>query len=528
VDAQTVELPSSGAVAADTATPRWASILFVDETSAALAEKAREPQCFRDLQLDAVIGAVTGPYREFRLEPLFHSPLSTEEDVRWRQAIVRDFERPEVAAALRAFAASQARMGRALDQETKAYHPLAKLRWRFDAIHDYTEGVAALTTALTEAPPASDGLRGVHGALIDYVDSPAFQELWSEAEALADRLHAVRYTILTEPSYVEVRPFASEADYGAELEKIFARFRQSDGTEARVLFEIPGRMTQLEEQILERVARLNAPLFTDLELFCTRHPAFVDPLAERLDRELHFYLAFLEFIGRFAKEHKFTLPPVSKHKTVAVEGGFDLALAASLESGITPVFNDVRLSGAERMGVISGPNQGGKTTFARMVGQLHYLARLGLPVPAAKAELFLSDEIFTHFERQESIAGPGGKLHDDMIRIHAILERATSDSIIILNEIFTSTTIEDAEQLSRAIASKILERDILCFWVTFLDELASLSDQTISIVAEVSPDDPTVRTYRLVRRRPDGLAHALAIAEKYRLAARQLKGRLAR
>jgi DNA mismatch repair protein MutS len=526
VDAQTVELPDVVRTGPVNGPERFASILFRDEPASKAAEEAREPGCFRDLRLDAIVNAVTGPYREFRLEPFFHSPLTSEEDVRWRQEIVRDFEVPAIAEAVRTFAASQARMRRLLEAESKAYHPLAKLRWRFDATHAYADGIATLASALTEASPRSVGLTAVHDALIGYVASPAFQELWSGAGAVAARLGAVRYSLLTLPSYVEVRPFGNQPDYGAELERIFARFRQSDGTQPNLLFEIPGRMTQLEEQILERVARLDAPLFTDLERFCAVHPTFVDPLAERLDRELHFYLSYLEFIGKLPKGLPFTLPNVSKRKLISVEDGFDLALAASLDRGNMPVLNDVRLSGAERMAVISGPNQGGKTTFARMIGQLHYLARLGLPVPAAKADLALCDEIFTHFERQESITGPGGKLHDDMVRIHAILDRASPDSIIILNEIFTSTTIADAERLSRAIASKIHERDILCFWVTFLDELASLSDQTVSIVAEVSPEDPTVRTYRLVRRRPDGLAHALAIADKYRLTSEQLKARL--
>jgi DNA mismatch repair protein MutS len=527
VDAQTVDLPQSGPIAGEIPVARWASLLFRDPASAAAADHAREPDCFRDLRLDSVVGAVVRPYAQFRLEPLFHSPLTSDGDVRWRQQIAKDFQRPAVADALRAFAESQARMRASLAAEAKAYHPLQKLRCRFDARAAYAEGVAGLVSALTEAAPASEGLRDLHGALIEHVASRGFQELWTQAIALADRLDAIRYSVRTEGAYVDVGPFVAGPDYGAEVAALFERFRQTDGSAPRFRFEADGRMTQLEEQILERVARLNAPLFSELSSFCARHAVFCDPLAQRIDRELHFYLSYLEFAARLAPL-AFSFPMVSETKAIAIAGGFDLALAATLEPGTPPVLNDLHLSGGERTAVVTGPNQGGKTTFARMVGQVHYLALLGLPVPAASATLFLCDTVFTHFERQESIGGPGGKLHDDMVRIHAILERASPRSLVILNEIFTSTTLEDASRLSRAIAAKLLGRDILSLWVTFLDELARLSDGTVSMVAEVAADDPAVRTYRIARRPSDGIAHALALAEKYGLTEQCLRQRLAR
>ena len=167
--------------------------------------------------------------------------------------------------------------------------------------------------------------------------------------------------------------------------------------------------------------------------------------------------------------------------------------------------------------MVTGPNQGGKTTFARTIGQCAYLASLGCPVPARHARLTLPDQICTHFERQEDLSTLHGKLDDELVRIHGILSRATDASIIVMNESFSSTTVNDALLIGTKVLERIIELRCVAVYVSFLDELSALDPVCVSMVGEVADDDPTQRTFKFTRRPADGLAYAAALADKYGL-----------
>jgi DNA mismatch repair ATPase MutS len=288
-------------------------------------------------------------------------------------------------------------------------------------------------------------------------------------------------------------------------------------------------MSHVGAQIIDLVARLFDEEFSALGAYCRRYAAFLDPAVRQFERDLQFYLAYLDYIKPMRSAGlSFCLPQLTADsKEIFASDTFDLALAAKLVAMGTPVVsNDFHLSGAERIVVISGPNQGGKTTFARTFGQLHHLAGTGCPVPGSAARLFLADQILAHFEREEDIANLSGKLEDDLIRIQKVLLTATPSSIVIMNEIFTSTTLSDARFLGEKILRQIMQLDVLCIYVTFVDELASLGESIVSLVSTIVPENPVERTYKVTRGPADGLAYALAIAEKHNLTYDRLRRRV--
>lgn len=160
------------------------------------------------------------------------------------------------------------------------------------------------------------------------------------------------------------------------------------------------------------------------------------------------------------------------------------------------------------------------------MGRLHYLASLGVPVPGTCAQLFLPDAIFTHFELGENAEDLRGKLMDDLVRIHDILDQATPRSPVILNEIFTSTSLQDAVDLGSRILGRMARLDVVGVCVTFVDELSRLAPSTVSMVSTVDPEEPARRTYKIVPQPSDRLAQAMVLARKYRLDYEELKGRI--
>lgn len=502
----------------------YQSILFVQNTPDEISQGA---DFLKDLNINQIIETVLSGKEEYQLESFFHMPLKNTEDVLYRQEIVNELENQELYQSFVQFENEMRDIRKIVAQNENLSYPKIKERCLLEAVSQYCESVENLHQYLRNNRPKATGLWRFADFLSNYVESDDFEQLKCRTTETRTALDAVRYSLHIKGKRIEVQRYEESENYSTKLQKFFYKFQQEEVPVYQYQYKDQD-LNHIEANIIDLVSKLYPDAFGQLHSFVEENEDFILPGIQQFERELQFYISWMEYIKPMKEKGlNFCIPELSvSDKNIFGEGCFDLGLAVKLRYTDNPVVsNQFYLEGKERLLIVTGPNQGGKTTFARMIGQLHFFASLGLSVPGIKAKLFLADAIFTHFERQESQATLSGKLQDDVIRIHDVIKQASPSSLIIINEMFASTTLQDAVWLGQKVMEQISNLDALCIYVTFLEELSAFNEKTVSMVSTLEPESQT-RTYKIIRKPADGRAYATYIAKKYRLTYEEIVERM--
>jgi DNA mismatch repair protein MutS2 len=234
--------------------------------------------------------------------------------------------------------------------------------------------------------------------------------------------------------------------------------------------------------------------------------------------------------ARFAQEFDAAIPEFSEGSELRLETARHPVLENKLrKEGRAVVPMTVALGGEERVLVISGPNTGGKTVALKTTGIAALSAQSGIPVAAQRAVLPFFDRVLVDIGDEQSIAADLSTFSAHMLNLKAMLEAATPESLVLVDEMGTGTAPEEGAALAVALLDEFRAKHCIVLATTHHDRLKTYASTTPGVVnAAVEFDDVNLRpTYRLMVGVPGGssgiaIALRLGIAEPIIARARAL------
>ena len=198
----------------------------------------------------------------------------------------------------------------------------------------------------------------------------------------------------------------------------------------------------------------------------------IESFFKMLRTELAFYIGCLNLYGQLAQMDEpisFPLPVSVNERKRSFHGLYDVCLALTMKQRI--VGNDVNADNKDFF-IVTGANQGGKSTFLRSLGLAQLMMQCGMFVPAESFCANLCEGLFTHYKREEDTTMQSGKLDEELSRMSEIVDNITVNSMVLFNESFAATNEREGSEIATAIACALLEKRIAVFFVTHSYEFA--------------------------------------------------------
>lgn len=226
---------------------------------------------------------------------------------------------------------------------------------------------------------------------------------------------------------------------------------------------------------------------------------------EMLRTELAFYVGCVNLHGRLAGKGEpacFPVPASVGSGNRHFSGLYDVCLSLQMKDRVVGNANN---ADRKKLIIITGANQGGKSSFLRSMGLAQVMMQCGMFVGAEAFEAELCRGLFTHYKREEDATMKSGKFDEELARMSQIVDRITPGSLVLFNESFAATNDREGAEIARQIVSALLEKDIKVFFVTHLYEFARgfferKSNDAMFLRAERKADGS--RTFKLLEGEP--------------------------
>ena len=553
--------------------------------------KQLSPTACHDLGLDAVCKSLTDDGKEQKLIMNIISQLTADPRVSaYRQKVFADIlALPELRAKMTElfdkmeFIRSFGTMHKNSDEELGLWH----LFHRLDELNDYINCVEAMRECLSDERIQSQGLKDLRSYIDELYSEAYFAEMKKDIAALRlkasdvqsvtlginvnERFEAVSMGLIS----VNSKPFKKSGIVSNFADAVSAKDKIQDTTD----WDGDMHYRQIDKQQSMSIAEFmdkfggfsavrNSP-FVDGNIRATvvRTPdddstanstfyletvinkmlgSLVKKLRDTLTKyanvaivnisslipEFVYYIRFAEFIGRLTDAGaRFCEAEVSDSTDMTARGFYNLKLAVNLEDKSEIVPNDLDFDADRTLYILTGANRGGKTTITQAVGQLFALAQGGIYIPAESFAYRPVDCIYTHFPADEDKTMDLGRLGEECIRFKEIYTDCTADSLVLMNETFSTTSFEEGYYIARDSVRALMEKNVRTIYNTHMHKLASDAEELnrgnegARVASLIMKSDGGKRSFKVKVASPEGMSYASDIAKKYGVTYEMLTGR---
>ena len=454
----------------------------------------------QDLELETLLTAMAGSDGLiFALAKLMLlSSISNPDEIVYRQEILADcLAHPELAREIYTTAAE------AIAGQSRVYQPLGNspsgvLRRAVEVLEFFVGSLRRLRVLADENVSSvnSRGMRTLFMTLREQLDDEYFAVIAEHLQRLKFRSGMLLSADLGPgcrgAGYILRTPQETKRSFFERFgapprHALYFEVHPRDEAGARMLGELNDRGINL---VANAVAQSTDHILSFFELLCG---------------EIGFYVGCLNLADDLrSKKAPFAFPepaPLGQRRFTS-KGLYDVSLAISLGRGI--VGNDLAAKG-KSLFVVTGANQGGKSTFLRSVGLAQLMMQCGMFVGASAFAADVVDGIFTHYKREEDSSMTSGKLDEELARMSQIVDWIHANSLLLSNESFAATNEREGSEIAREIVNVLLAHKVKVVLVTHLYDLAHgfrdhRSDEMFFLRAE--REDTGERTFRLIEADP--------------------------
>ena len=503
----------------------------------AVFKAASQDSIFRSNR--AVYAEKEDPFLGLTVRRVMRQPLQSAEEVKYRQEILKDCLK------------KQAFVDSLYQVSTKLLEDWEKLGRKSSTAVE-RDSMAKLITDLKVLRLLVDGISKVHSLFLENIEginSPGLLDLFErlQEELSEEKVENLDTLMKSMSFYANIAGSSEEPQYYVSrlpriridcglidglkigdlkletMETIVKPFKNPNGISAKIRGTItslaPGMISLYKDQAMQDdAAQLEYQTVNYVYSYCS---SLVESYGQFFD-QLHFQIAFyLGAINIRSQMQRFKIdycfPQVADKKDELKYDDLREMVLTIDQEGKT-VGNSGSLDGKQLV-VITGANQGGKSTFLRSIGIAQVMMQCGLFVAAKSFKSAICTSLFTHFTRREDSAMNSGRLDEELRRMDQIINNLGEDPLILLNESFATTTEKEGSDIAYGIVKALKEEGVRIFSVTHLLSFAqrmyeeSKTDEKVSFLCAEHLEGGK-RTFKMIPHAPELTSFGLELYDE--------------